>query len=53
MEIQLKSGVIYSHRLLRNVSVEDFLHGQGDDDFTDCKSHTRIFKGNTDEAPAP
>jgi hypothetical protein len=30
---QIKSVLIFSHQLLRNTFVEDFLHGQGDDDF--------------------
>ena len=33
MRVQFKCGVICSRQLLRNVLVEDFLHGQGDDDF--------------------
>jgi hypothetical protein len=33
METQIKIGVIGSHQLLGDVLVEDFLHGQGDDDF--------------------
>jgi len=33
MEVQIKGGFICSHLLLRNVFVEDFLHGQRDDDF--------------------
>jgi hypothetical protein len=32
MEMQIKSGVS-SRQLLRNMLVEDFLYGQGDDDF--------------------
>jgi len=30
---RLKNPQVGSHQLLRNMLVEDFLHGQGDDDF--------------------
>jgi hypothetical protein len=32
-ETQTKSGALCSRQFLGNVLVEDFLHGQGDDDF--------------------
>jgi len=48
MERQIQSGV-QSHQFLRNVLVEDFLHGQGDDDFVAALENNLISYNASNE----